>query len=113
MASKSWNKVELLGNLVRDAELKETPSGAKYCTFTIATNRSFKAGGELKEEAEFTRCIAWEKLAELCAMWLKKGKRAFVAGRLQTNKIQETSITEVVVEDMIVLDKEPQNAQTE
>jgi single-strand DNA-binding protein len=109
MASKSWNKVELIGNLTRDPELRFTPSGAAVCTFSIATNRTYTSSdGEKKEEADFHRCVAWNKLAELCNQLLKKGMRVFVSGRLQNRSWQGTDgatkyMTEVVLEDMIIL----------
>ncbi len=108
MASRSWNRVELIGNLTRDPELRYTPNGAAVCTFGIATNRTYVADGEKKEEVDFHRLVAWNKLAELCNQLLKKGMRAFISGRLQTRSWeaqdgQSKSITEIVVEDMIIL----------
>lgn len=108
MAARSWNKVELMGNLTRDPELRYTPSGAAVCTFSIATNRTFVSDGERKEEADFHRCVAWNKLAELCNQLLKKGHRVFVSGRLQNRSWegqdgQSRQTTEVVIEDMILL----------
>lgn len=108
MAARSWNKVELMGNLTRDPELRYTPSGAAVCTFSIATNRTFVSDGERKEEADFHRCVAWNKLAELCNQLLKKGNRVFVSGRLQNRSWegqdgQTRQTTEIVIEDMILL----------
>lgn len=108
MASRSWNRVELIGNLTRDIEMRYTPSGAAVATFSIATNRTFVTDGEKREEADFHRCVAWNKLAELCQQLLKKGNRVFVSGRLQnrswqTPEGQTKYITEIVIEDMILL----------
>jgi single-strand DNA-binding protein len=109
MASRSWNRVELIGNLTRDPELRYTPNGAAVCTFGIATNRTYVTEGEKKEEVDFHRLVAWNKLAELCNQLLKKGNRTFISGRLQTRSWddqqsgQTKSITEIVVEDMILL----------
>lgn len=108
MASRSWNRVELIGNLTRDPEMRYTPSGAAVVTFTVATNRTFVSDGERREEADFHRCVAWNKLAELCNQLLKKGNRVFVSGRLQnrsweTPEGQTRYITEIVIEDMILL----------
>lgn len=108
MASRSWNRVELIGNLTRDPELRFTPNGAAVCTFSLATNRSFVTDGEKREEVDFHRLVAWNKLAELCNQLLKKGTKVFVSGRLQTrswtgqDNIQRQT-TEIVIEDMIVL----------
>lgn len=108
MATRSWNRVELIGNLTRDPELRFTPSGAAVCTFSIATNRSFVTDGERREEADFHRVVSWNKLAELCNQLLKKGNRVFVSGRLQNRSWQgqdgqQRQTTEIVIEDMIVL----------
>ena len=108
MASRSWNRVELIGNITRDPELRYTPNGAAVATFSIATNRTYMVDGERKEEADFHRCVAWNKLAELCSQLLKKGNRVFVSGRLQnrswdTPEGQNRQITEIVIEDMILL----------
>lgn len=108
MASRSWNRVELIGNLTRDPELRYTPNGAAVCTFGIATNRTFVTEGEKKEEVDFHRLVAWNKLAELCNQLLKKGNRVFVSGRLQTRSWegqdgQTRQVTEIVIEDMILL----------
>ena len=108
MASRSWNRVELIGNLTRDPELRYTPNGAAVCTFSIATNRTYVSDGEKKEEVDFHRCVSWNKLAELCNQLLKKGLRVFISGRLQNRSWegqdgQQKNITEIVVEDMIIL----------
>lgn len=108
MATRSWNRVELIGNLTRDPELRYTPSGAAVTTFSVATNRTYVSDGERKEEADFHRCVAWNKLAELCSQLLKKGNRVFVSGRLQNRTWEDSqgqtkNTTEIVTEDMIVL----------
>lgn len=108
MASRSWNRVELIGNLTRDPELRYTPNGAAVCTFGLATNRTYVSEGERKEEADFHRLVSWNKLAELCNQLLKKGNKVFISGRLQTrswegNDGQTRQTTEIVVEDMILL----------
>lgn len=108
MASRSWNRVELIGNLTRDPELRYTPNGAAVCTFGLATNRTYVSEGERKEEVDFHRLVAWNKLAELCNQLLKKGIKVFISGRLQTRTwvgqdgVQRQT-TEIVVEDMILL----------
>lgn len=111
MASRaSLNKVLLIGNLTRDPELRYTPSGAAVCTFGLATNRVYVASdGTKKEEAEFTRIVSWNKLAELCSQLLTKGRKVYVEGRLQTRTWetpdgQSRQTTEVVIDDMRILD---------
>lgn len=118
MASRSWNKAELIGNLTRDPELRYTPSGAAVCTFSIATNRSYVTDGERKEEVDFHRIVAWNKLAELCSQLLKKGTRVFVSGRLQNRSWegqdgQQRQITEIVIDDMIILTSKSSSIETE
>ena len=108
MASRSWNRVELIGNLTRDPELRYTPNGAAVCTFGMATNRTYVSDGEKKEEVDFHRLVSWNKLAELCNQLLKKGKKVFISGRLQTRQWEgqdgiQRNVTEVVIEDMILL----------
>ena len=110
MASRSLNKVMLIGNLTRDPELRYTPTGAAVCTIGIATNRTWTTdSGEKKEETEFHRVVAWNKLAELCSQLLSKGRKVYVEGRLRTTSWQtqdgtQRTSTEIVIEDMIVLD---------
>lgn len=108
--ARSLNKAQLIGNLTRDPELRYTPQGTAVCTFGLATNRQWTTeSGEKKEDAEFHRIVSWNKLAELCAQLLNKGRKVFVEGRLQTrtwtgkDEIQRTT-TEIVISDMIILD---------
>jgi len=108
--ARSLNKVLLIGNLTRDPELRYTPQGTAVVTFSIATNRQWKTeSGEMKDQAEFHRIVAWDKLAEICGKMLRKGIRVYVEGRLQTRNWQaqdgsQKSTTEIVISDMIVLD---------
>lgn len=110
MSSRSLNKVQLIGNLTRDPELRYTPTGAAVCTIGLATNRSWTTeAGEKKEETEFHRIVAWNKLAELCSQLLTKGRKVYVEGRLRTTTWQGQDgntryTTEIVIEDMILLD---------
>ncbi len=117
MSSRSLNKVTLIGNLTRDPELRYTPTGAAECTIGIATNRTWVTdAGEKKEETEFHRAVAWNKLAELCSQLLAKGRKVYIEGRLRTSAWtaqdgSQRTTTEIVVEDMIVLDsKRPEGA---
>jgi single-strand DNA-binding protein len=108
MASRSLNRIVLIGNLTRDPELKYTPTGTAVCTFGIATNRSWTTNdGQTKEDVQYHRVVAWQKLAELCGKLLNKGRKVFVEGRMTyrtfTGKdgIQRT-IAEIVLDDFIV-----------
>ncbi|MBI2008762.1 single-stranded DNA-binding protein [Candidatus Amesbacteria bacterium] len=113
MAARSLNKVLLIGNLTRDPEMRYTPQGTAVCTFGMATNRSWVTdSGEKREETEWHRIVAWNKLAELCSQLLHKGRRIYVEGRLQTRQWtgqdgQQRTATEIVIEDMILLDSRP------
>ena len=109
--ARSLNKVMLIGNLGKDPELRYTPSGVAVATFTIATNESWKdQDGNLQERTEWHNVVAWRKLAEVCGEWLKKGKKVYVEGRIQTRSYDDKNtgakryITEVVLDNMIMLD---------
>lgn len=108
MASRSLNRVELIGNLTRDPELKYTPSGTAVCTFGVATNRYWTtADGQTKEDVQYHRLVAWQKLAELCGKLLTKGKKVYAVGRLTYRTFTgkdgtQRSITEIVLDDFIL-----------
>ncbi|KUK77869.1 MAG: single-strand binding protein [candidate division WS6 bacterium 34_10] len=110
MAARSLNKVQLIGNLTRDPELKYTASGAAVATFGIATNKSWRDdSGELKELAEFHNIVAWNKLAEICQQLLATGMKVYVEGSLNTRSWEgddgnKRYRTEVRITDMILLD---------
>ena len=100
----SVNRVILVGNLGRDAELKYTPSGAAVSNFSIATSESWKDknSGERKEKTEWHRIVLWGKTAENLSQYLLKGKQIYVEGRLETRQWedkegQKRSTTEVRV----------------
>lgn len=108
MAARSLNRVIILGNLTRDPELKYTPAGAPVCTFGVATNRSWTtAEGQTKEDTQYHRIVAWNKLAELCSKLLTKGRKVYLEGRLAYRSFtgkdgQQRNITEIVLDDFIV-----------
>ncbi|MDP2671214.1 MAG: single-stranded DNA-binding protein [bacterium] len=111
MSSRSLNKVMLIGNLTRDPELRYTPQGTAVCSFGLATNRSWMPSdaSERREETEFHRIVSWNKLAELCSQLLTKGRKVYIEGRLQTRSWEgqdgeKRQATEVVAEDMVILD---------
>jgi single-strand DNA-binding protein len=109
--AKSLNKVMLIGNLGKDPEVRYTPGGVAVATFTIATNESWKdQEGNLQERTEWHNIVAWRKLAEICGEWLKKGKKVYIEGRIQTRSYDDKNtgakryITEIVADNMIMLD---------
>lgn len=115
MSARSLNKVMLIGNLTRDPELRYTPKGTAVCSFGLATNRSWMPSDatERREETEFHRIVAWNKLAELCSQLLTKGRKVYIEGRLQTRSWEspegeKRQSTEIVAEDMVILDSRRQ-----
>jgi single-strand DNA-binding protein len=108
MASRSVNKVILVGHLGRDAETKFTPGGAAVTRFSVATNRRWKdkESGEWKEETDWSNVVLWR--SENLANYLTKGKQLYVEGRLQTRSYEDKDgkkvyATEVVADDVILL----------
>lgn len=108
---RDLNKVMLIGNLTRDPEVKTIPSGQSVASFAIATNRSWNdASGELQTAVEYTDIVAWGKLSEIVGQILKKGRRTYVEGRLQTRNWEGQDgvrryKTEIIASDIIVLDR--------
>lgn len=79
------NKVFILGNLTRDPELRQTPTGQAVCSFGVATNRFYTdSTGQKQKQAEFHNVVAWGRQAEIVNQYLKKGSSVLVEGRLQT-----------------------------
>ena len=101
----------IIGNLTRDPEMRETSNGQSVTTFGIATNREWMTkNSERKNSAEFHECVAWARLAEICANYLKKGNLVYVEGYLKTRNWETPEgvkkfKTEIVVQDMIILEK--------
>lgn len=94
------NKVILIGNLTKDPDLRYTPNGVAVCTFTVAINKPGK-----REEADFINIVAWQKLADLCATYLRKGRPAAIEGRIQSRSYDNKEgrrvfVTEVVAENV-------------
>ncbi|MBI5754613.1 single-stranded DNA-binding protein [Candidatus Peregrinibacteria bacterium] len=115
---RSVNKVFLIGNLTRNPELRQTANGQSMCTFGIATNRDWiTQGGEKKGSTEFHELVIWAKLAEFCHQYLKKGKLIYVEGYLKTRSWDTPEgvrrfKTEVVVQDLIILEKRATGEET-
>lgn len=113
----SLNKVTLLGNLVRDPEVRQSPDGTKIVTLSVATSEQWrdKATGERKERAEFHRVVIFnERLADVAEKYLTKGRKAYFEGQLQTRKWTDQSgqdryVTEVVLArfrgELLLLDR--------
>ena len=80
------NRVNIIGRLTRDAELRYTPSGTAVANFDIACNKTFSQNGEKKEQVSYFPCLAWGKAGELITEYCKKGHRIAIEGRLQQRR---------------------------
>src|ERR1044072_3419238 len=88
--ARSFNQVILLGNLTRDPELRQIPSGQSVCSFSLALNRAYKdANGEWQEATDFIDVVAWAQLGERVSQYLTKGRRCLVQGRLQSRSWEQ------------------------
>lgn len=107
--ARSVNQVILLGNLTRDPEVRQTPSGQSVCSFSLALNRAYKGqNGEWQEATDYIDVVAWGPLGERVGQYLSKGRRALVQGRLQSRSWeqegQKRSKVEVLANDVTFLD---------
>lgn len=107
--ARSLNQVILMGNLTRDPELRQIPSGQSVCSFSLALNRSYKdQSGEWQEATDYVDVTAWAGLGERVAQYLSKGRRCLVQGRLQSRSWeqdgQKRSKVEVLANDVTFLD---------
>lgn len=105
----SVNKVILLGNLGQDPEIRMTPSGQQVANVNIATTDSFVRDGKREDKTEWHRVVLWGKLAELAGKYLKKGRRVYIEGRLQTRSWEDQNgqkryTTEVVGNQLVFVD---------
>lgn len=102
----NFNRVYILGNLTRDPEFRQTPSGQPVATFGVATNSFFTdKSGQRQQRTEFHNVVAWARQAEIASKFLKKGGLVFIEGRLQTRSWQDSQgqtrrATEIVCERM-------------
>jgi single-strand DNA-binding protein len=106
----SLNQAQIIGNLGRDPEIRYTPDGRAVANLNIATSETWKdkASGEKQERTEWHRVVAFGKLAEIIGEYLKKGRKVFIQGKLQTRKWQDKDgndkyTTEIVARDMVML----------
>ncbi|HUC89176.1 MAG TPA: single-stranded DNA-binding protein [Patescibacteria group bacterium] len=97
--ARSVNQVILMGNLTRDPELRQTPSGQSVVSFSLALNRAYKSqNGEWQEATDYIDCVAWGPLAERVQQYLTKGRRALVQGRLQSRSWEQEGVKRTKVE---------------
>ncbi len=116
--ARSFNQVILMGNLTRDPEVRQIPSGQNVCNFSLALNRSFKgADGEWQEATDYIDVVAWGPLGERIAQYLTKGSRCLVQGRLQSRAWeqdgQKRSKVEVNANDVTFLDSRSSGGDSE
>ena len=99
------NKVFLIGNLTRDPELTETPSGIPVCHFAIAVNRNYSSQ-DSERQTDFFNCTAWRAMAETIARYTKKGKKVAVVGSIQIRNYEDNQGAKRTAVDVIVQDCE-------
>ena len=107
------NRVQLIGNLGKDPEVRYTPTGVKVCTFSMAVNRRWKGrDGAVKENTDWFNIEVWGKLGEVCQQYLHKGSLAYIEGRLQTDRYEHEGetryFTKVIARTMQMLDRKPE-----
>ncbi len=104
------NKVMIIGRLTKDPELRNIPSGQSVTSFGLATNRVWSGtDGQKQEKVEFHNIVLWSRLAEIASQYLRKGRRIYIEGRLQTREWTgqdgvKRRVTEIIGENMIMLD---------
>lgn len=108
------NNISLVGRLVKDPELRYTPSGVAVGNFTLAVNRPFKQEGQ--QEADFIQGVVWRKSAENLANYMKKGSQIGVTGAIQTRNYEDKDgkrvyVTEVVANHIEFLEPRNSNGQ--
>lgn len=107
--SRSLNKALIIGNLGTDPEVRTTPSGTRVATLSVATSRRWTSpGGDQQERTEWHRVVCWDRLAEICERYLKKGHRIYVEGRIEYRQWegqdgQTRYTTEIRAGEMIML----------
>ena len=107
------NRVQLIGRLGKDPELRFTPNGKKVAHFSMAVSQRWKANGETKEYTEWVNVEAWGRLAEICQQYLGKGRLVYIDGRLKTDRYEDKEgetryYTKVVALQMQMLERKPE-----
>ena len=114
--ARSLNQVTLMGNLTRDPELRQTPTGQNVTSFSLALNRSYKdQSGAWQEATDYIDITSWGPLAERVAQYLSKGRRCLVQGRLQSRSWEQDGVkrnkVEVLASDVTFLDARSDGAE--
>lgn len=105
---KGLNKVQIIGNLGKNPEIRITPKEKKVATFSMAVNRSYKDQDDKTiEETQWINAEAWGTLANIVESYLQKGSQVYIEGRFKTQKYKKNGktkyFTKVVVRDMLML----------
>ncbi len=113
--AKTLNRVQLIGRLGADPEIRKTQAGMTVATFGLATSRQWPGkDGTMQEETEWHNIVVWDKLAQLCGDFLTKGRLVYIEGRIHTRSYdrdgQKQYRTEIVASDMLLLDPKPSGA---
>jgi single-strand DNA-binding protein len=106
--ARSFNQVVIMGNLTRDPDLRQIPSGQSVCSFSLALNRSYKdKDGNWQEATDYVDVVAWAALGERVAQYVTKGRPVLVSGRLQSRQWeqdgQKRNKLEVIATDVTFL----------
>lgn len=107
--SRSLNKAQIIGNLGADPEIRSTTSGTRVATLSVATSRSWNdREGQRQEKTEWHRVVCWDKLAEICEKYLKRGDRVYIDGSIEYRQWegqdgQTKYTTEIRAREMIML----------
>lgn len=110
------NRVQLIGRLGRDPEVRHTPSGKKVTSFSLAVDRRWRSSeGEIKDATDWFQIVAWGRLGEICSQYLSKGRLVYIEGRLQTDRYEHQGetryFTRVIAAQMQMLDRKPEEEE--
>ncbi len=110
------NRVQLIGRLGRDPEVRHTPSGKKVTSFSLAVDRRWRSSeGEIKDATDWFQIVAWGRLGEICNQYLSKGRLVYIEGRLQTDRYEHQGetryFTRVIAAQMQMLDRKPEEEE--
>jgi len=116
--NRGLNKVQIIGNVGREPEMRYTPSGRPVTTFSVGVARSWSSSdGEKHSEVEWFNIVTWRNLAEICKQYLSKDRLVYIEGRLQTRQWEDhegikRSSVEIVANEMILLDTRYDDKET-
>ncbi len=110
------NRVQLIGRLGRDPEVRHTPSGKKVTSFSLAVDRRWRSSeGEIKDATDWFQIVVWGRLGEICNQYLSKGRLVYIEGRLQTDRYEHQGetryFTRVIAAQMQMLDRKPEEEE--